>query len=71
MKERCNKQSDAASFTMKTLCKNGGNESADGGQPIQSFSYLNKHRIVELDPATNAVWQPAGVSSAQFGYELV
>ena len=30
------------------------------GSRLGSFTYLNKHRIVEIDPATNAVWTTGG-----------
>lgn len=65
------KQSDAASFSLKSLCKSNATEDADSGQPIQSFTYLNKQRIMETDPDTDAAWAPAAVSAAQFGYQLV
>lgn len=65
------KQTDAASFNLKTLCKSDVDESADAGQPVSSFSYLNKRRILETDPHTAAQWTPAAVSAAQFGFQLV
>ncbi len=65
------KQSDAASFDLKTLCSTGATESADAGQPVQSFTYLNKRRILELDPDTESGWTVEGVNGAQFGFQLV
>jgi hypothetical protein len=65
------KQSDAASFSLKTLCKSGATEDADAGQPIQSFTYLNKRRILETDPDTDGAWTPSSVANAQFGFQLV
>jgi hypothetical protein len=65
------KQTDAASFNFKSVCKSGATEDADAGQPVGSFSYLSKHRIVQTDPNTASLWLPAGVNAAQFGVELV
>ncbi len=64
------RETDASSFDIKTLCKSGGNESADVGQAIGGTDYVTKTRILETDPADSNPWTASGINAAQFGLEV-
>lgn len=64
------RETDANSFSLKTLIKSDTIESADAGQAIASASYRTLRRISEVDPATTAVWLLSAVNAARFGVEV-
>ena len=64
------KETDATSFSIKTVCKSGSTVDADAGQSVGSINYVTRRRILEQDPATSAAWLVAGVDAAQFGIEV-
>lgn len=63
------RETDATTFSLKTLVKTGTTTSADTAQTIGTTTYTNLHRIVELDPDTSSAWTESGINGAQFGYE--
>lgn len=63
------RETDASTFSLKTLIKTGTTESADTAQTIGTTTYVNLYRVSELDPDTSSAWTESGVNGAQFGYE--
>jgi hypothetical protein len=64
------RETDASSFTLKTLCKSGNVESEDAGQAVGSIDFVTKKRIVENNPNTDSVWTAAALNVAQFGAKV-
>ena len=64
------RETDANSFSLKTVVKSDATESADGAQAIGTTDYVTKTRIVELDPHTSNAWTLSGLNAAQFGIEV-
>jgi hypothetical protein len=64
------RETDATSFSLKTVCKSGATTDADAGQAIGSASYVTRTRILETDPDTAAAWTAGGVNAAQFGVKV-
>jgi len=63
------RETDATTFSLKTLSKTGTTTSADTAQTIGTTNYTNLYRILETDPDTTSAWTESGLNSAQFGYE--
>ena len=64
------RETDATSFSIKTVCKSGATVDADAGQSVGSTNFVTRRRILEQDPATSAAWLVAAVDAAQFGIEV-
>jgi hypothetical protein len=64
------RETDATSFSIKTVCKSGATESADAGQAVGSSNYVTRSRIIELDPNGPATWTKITLDAATFGIEV-
>lgn len=64
------RETDAESFSLKTLIKSDTTEDEGAGEVIGSTSYKMLKRISETDPATAAAWTSSGVNAAQFGVKV-
>jgi len=63
------RETDATTFSLKTLSKTGTTTSADTAQTIGTTTYTTLTRVLETDPDTASAWTISGLNSAQFGYE--
>jgi hypothetical protein len=61
------RETDANSHSLITEVVSGGTTSDDAGQGVGTTSYVNKKRIVELDPATGQPWTASGLNAATIG----
>lgn len=64
------RETDANTFSLKTLIKSGATEDEGSAEVIGSTSYKNLKRISETDPATAAAWTVSGINAAQFGIKV-
>jgi hypothetical protein len=64
------RETDATTFTLKTICKSGANTSEDAGQIIGTTDFTVKRRIMETDPNTTNAWTQANINDAQFGVKV-
>lgn len=60
------RKTDADAAALTHLCKSGGSV-YEGPSFEPGESYLNDQDVMEVDPATSAVWASNGVANAQFG----
>ena len=65
------KQTDAASFNLKTLCKSDADESADVDSRLVLSVTLTSDESWRWTRIPLRMWTPAAVSAAQFGFQLV
>ncbi len=63
------RETDATSFSLKTVCKSGSTESADSGQAVGTQTLTTKCRVVESNPAGGA-WDATSLDAALFGIEV-
>jgi hypothetical protein len=61
------RETDGISHPLITEVVSNGTPSDDAGQTVGTQSYVNKKRIVEVDPATTQAWTLAALNSAQIG----
>jgi hypothetical protein len=64
------RETDAQTFSLKTVVKSGGSEDADAGQAIGSTDYVTRQRRMETNPVTGSAWTVSELDSAQFGIEV-
>jgi hypothetical protein len=64
------RETDATTYSLKTVIKSNTTVSADAGQVIGSTSYIEKRHISVTDPDTATAWTVSGVNAAQFGIEV-
>jgi hypothetical protein len=65
------RETDASSFSIKTVCLSDATESADAGQAIGSTGYVTRSRVIEQDPDGPATWTHTSLDAAVFGMEVV
>lgn len=64
------KKTDSTDFDINLPAKSGSTVDSGSAQTVSHTSYLNKHRILEVDPDTEEAWTDSGINSAQFGIEV-
>lgn len=64
------KETDATTFSLKTVVKSGGTTSDGTSQNIASADYKMLRRVSVTDPATAAAWTSSGINAAQFGVKV-
>jgi hypothetical protein len=65
----CRESADSVHNLITPVISNGV-ESDDAGQIIGASGYVDRRRIVELDPATSAAWTLTGLGAAQIGVKV-
>jgi hypothetical protein len=65
------RETDAKSFSFKTVCQSDTTHDLDAGQMIGSTDYLTRYRIMETDPNISAAWTQTNLNAAEFGIQLV
>jgi hypothetical protein len=65
------RETDATSFSIKTVCKSGATESDDTGLSVGSTNYVTRRRVLEDDPNTTDPWDKDDLDAAQFGVKVV
>jgi len=63
------KETDAQTYSLKTVCKADSVESVDAGQTVGSLDLVTRRRVLEKDPSNNG-WTGTAVNAAQFGIEV-
>lgn len=64
------RETDASSFSLKTVIRSGGSDYDDAGQAIGTTDYVTKRLISETDPDTSSAWAEAGLNAAEFGIKV-
>lgn len=64
------KETDATTFSLKTVIESDGTTSEDTAQAIGSASYKTLRRLAVTDPKTGSAWTSSGINAAQFGVKV-
>ncbi len=64
------RETDAKSFSLKTVCQSDTTHDLDAGQAIGTTDYITRRRIMETDPNTSAAWTQTNFNAAEFGIQV-
>ncbi len=64
------RETDVNPFSLITQCKSNGVASDDSAQSIGTTNYVNRRRLMELNPDGSVAWTAAALNAAQFGVKV-